>query len=292
MELLHRAPPGVRFLGEIGPPGADCAKRYRRSITAIQRALEILGTPPPAWLWDIAPPIVLPAEDRMAEGWRSAIWCALGTSGHSVLIKVYASLECGDPAQRWRRIGQALIELGRRPSLERLCDMPSSVSGQSWPVGVAFDILPDGSPGRIEAYFKAGEVGPSWLARWYAAAGLPDEIHAVRTALEAFPWHRDRPYWAGSLFVSAEFDASENLTLKTDLAVSRWIAGDARIVRCVRSLAGRLGLNDAGYLRSLRQLHDWPPHPSKTRSHHVVGIGCEENGARHINVYCEPTTQI
>ena len=138
------APPGVRFLGEIGPPGADCAKRYRRSITAIQRALEILGTPPPAWLWDIAPPIVLPAEDRMAEGWRSAIWCALGTSGHSVLIKVYASLECGDPAQRWRRIGQALIELGRRPSLERLCDMPSSVSGQSWPVGVALDILPDG----------------------------------------------------------------------------------------------------------------------------------------------------
>ena len=233
-------------------------------------------------------PIVLPAEGRMPEGWRSAVWYALGASGGNVLIKVYASLECGGPELRWRRIGRALLELGRRRSLERLCDMSSSVSGRSWPVGLAFDILPDGSPGRIKAYFKAGAVGPSWLARWYATAGLPDEIDAVRTALEAFPWHRDRPYWPGSLFVSAEFDALENLTLKTDLAVSRWVVSDARVVQGVRKLADSLGLKDAGYLRSLRQLDDWPPNASETRTHHVVGIGCEENGERHINVYCQP----
>ncbi len=69
---------------------------------------------------------------------------------------------------------------------------------------------------------------------------------------------------------------------------------DARqaIRQGVHQLAHSLGLDDASYLRSLRQLDDWPPNTSETRTHHVVGIGCEENGDRHINIYCEPATKI
>ncbi len=280
--------PSVRFLCEVGPPGASAGERFHRSQTALQLALEALDVPRPRWLWERVMPAIVPPVDRLPPNWLSAIWFAVGATRRSVLVKVYLNLAHGPPVERWRRVGRMLSTLGRRQSLARLCEISSRVSRDSWPVGIAFDVRSDGEPGRVKAYFHGGEVWPAWLEAWYIAAGLERDLPVVREALAVFPWHADRPYWAKSLFVSAEFGTREELTLKSDLAVSRWVATDARILGGVRRLARAMRLDVRPYLSALRSLGDWPVTAAATMTHHVVGIGSEKDGSRHLNVYCEP----
>jgi len=282
------APPCLRFLCEVGPPGTDCAARLGRTRAAIGEALKVLEIARPAWLWDEVLPAILPPAGEMPPGWRSALWTALGASPGGIGLKVYASLERGGAQVRWQRIGRALLALSRPAALERLCAMSGPVSSAAWPVGIAFDILPGGSPGRVKAYFMASETDGSWLARCYQAAGWRQEVEAVEAALAAFPWHAGRPYWPGSLFLSAEFGRAGELTLKTDLALSRWVSSDAHALAGVTRLARRLGLDAAPGLAWLESLGALPPHATALRTLHVVGLGTEADGKRHLNLYCEP----
>lgn len=280
--------PSVRFLCEVGPPGSSVEERLRLSQVALAQALEALGIPRPSWLWEDVIPTVFAAPDSLPPRWLSAMWFAVEANQRHVLLKVYINLEHGSPRERWERVGRVLLDLGRRESLKKLCELSRPASRDSWPIGLALDVLGDGRPGRVKAYFYGDEVGPEWLYRWYAAAGLTSEIPYVRTTLASFPWHADRPYWIKSLFISPEFGPRGKLTLKTDLAVSRWVRSDALILRGVHQLAARLGLDVSSYVKALRTIGDWPVSRSQTRTHHVVGLGFEGHRRRHLNVYCEP----
>lgn len=285
---LNGAAPSVRFLCEMGPPHSRCGNRLRASLEILEELLCVLRVPRPDWLLDSLIPLVLPPANRLPQDWRSAVWFAVGASRRGVLVKLYLNLEKDEPVERWKRIGRALLTLDRRRSLERLCELSARVSRDSWPVGICCDVLASGRPGRLKAYFHAGEVLPSWLDAWYSAAGFAHELPLLAEALDAFAWHPGRPYWTKSLFVSTEFDDRDELCLKTDLAVSRWVATDAYVHDGVRRLAAAMKLDDTPYLTALRDIGDWPVSSEGTRTHHVVGIGSETDGGRHLNIYCQP----
>lgn len=281
-------PASLRFLCEIGPPGSNCETRHRRSVAALGEALTVLDIPTPDWLWDIALPQILPGLPAMPEGWRTSLWTALGASRDTVAVKVYASLEQGDAEERWRRIGRALLALDRVEALKTLCDISGAVSGTAIPVGIAFDVLPTGAPGRIKAYFQSGAINGNDLAAWYEAADLVRDLPALATLLRVFPCSAAPDFPPSAFFISAEFDRGNALTLKTDLTVSRWCASDADITAGLEQLCAALGLDLSLYQAAQAALGLWPPSRLDRPLLHVVGLGSERDGRRHINVYSEP----
>lgn len=284
----------VRFLCEAGVPGTDPGRRLQDSIEALGGALAVLGTPEPHWLSEILVAHLLPTEGEWPDHWGSAMWFGVGASRSLVATKVYVNLKRDAPVDRWRRVGWVLKCLGRTNSLRWLCDLSRSVSADSWPVGVAFDIRPDGGAGRVKTYFRAGAVREDWLQRWYAAVGAEAEFAAVRCLLDSFPRCGRLPYPSGSFVVSLEFHGSDDdPSLKTDLGVTRWLGDDLAIVSGTRRAMTALGLDDGELTAALRAIGAWPPPPSEACPsepgvQRFVGLGFEPDGGHHVNVYVEP----
>ncbi|MGW6915278.1 hypothetical protein ACWGB8_15890 [Kitasatospora sp. NPDC054939] len=283
-------PAAVRFLCESGTPGTGAHERLEMSLDRLGRACRVLGLPGvPRWFARDVLPTVLPDATDFPAHWRSALWTGVGAAGSTVALKPYLNLCRDRPLDRWRRVGLVLRSLGREHALERLCELSSQVSAGSWPVGLAVDITPTGEPGRVKTYFRSERVTAAWLQRWYTALGATAHLPAVRELLDAFP-HPDRAVYPDGAFVLTleAHPADGVLTLKTDLAVTRWSAGDAPVARATARLLGRLGLDPAGPAATLTALG--APSPAEERCDVVrfVGLGYEPDGAHHVNLYLEP----
>jgi hypothetical protein len=286
----EKPPATVRFLCESGTPGTTARERLPLSLDRLGQACRLVGLPGvPQWYTDHVLARVLPHPEDWPAHWRSALWTGVGASGRAIGLKPYVNLRRDSPLQRWRRVGWVLKDLGRDRALETLCHLSSRVSRHSWPVGLAVDITPTGEPGRIKTYFRSGPVTAAWLQRWYAALGADAHLPALRELLDAFP-HPDRAEYPDQAFVlTLEAHATDGVfTLKTDLAVNRWTAGDAAVVHGATRLLARLGLGPAGLGTVLAALGATPPAQDRSDVLRFVGLGYEPDGSHHVNVYLEP----
>ncbi|MEU4065739.1 hypothetical protein AB0F25_25515 [Streptomyces wedmorensis] len=286
----RKAPPTVRFLCESGTPGTAARERLALSLDRLGQACRLVGlSGVPRWYTDQVLARLLPCDEDWPAHWRSALWTGVGAADQTIALKPYVNLCRGAPLERWRRVGWVLKSLGRDRALERLCDLSSQVSRDSWPVGLAVDITPTGEPGRVKTYFRSGPVTAAWLQRWYTAVGAHAHFPALRELLDVFP-HPDRATYPGDSFVlTLEAHPTDGvLTLKTDLAATRWMTGDAAIARGAARLLSRLGLDPGGLDGTLAALGAPPLTEDRSDVLRFVGFGYEPDGSHHVNVYLEP----
>jgi len=288
---LNNAKPTVRLVCEAGEPGTSAYTRYKLSLQKLHTLCHMLDKPYPSWLTNVVIKEVMPEIDDWPEGWESALWFAVAATDNQLYLKIYLNLNRSAPLDRWRRVGRVLQGLGRHESLKTLCELSEKVSHESWPSGLAIDILPNGEPGRIKTYFHSGEVNHSWLDNWYHALKADDQLPHIKQMLELFPQPYAGLYPAKAFFVSLEFGNDSSVSLKTDLTVSRWIPRDDIIIPATYCFAEYLGLNTSMYQKALKAIGLWPATSACPISHHLVGFGYEPDGSRHINVYCEPPLQ-
>jgi hypothetical protein len=111
----------------------------------------------------------------------------------------------------------------------------------------------------------------------------------VRQLLDAFPWLGRQPYPNNAFVVSLEFHGGNGqVSLKTDLAITKWMATDADIVWGIRRFMPAHNLDDRDLISALQCIQAWPPSPNETSVHRFVGLGYEPDRSRHLNLYLEP----
>ncbi len=279
--------PSVRFLCESGVPGTHSRLRYELSLEKLETLCNLLDIPILDWLKAFVHH-AMPRYEEWPGEWFSALWFAVGASPEGILFKLYLNIKSGNAFERWKRIGWVLKALGREPSLQTLCRLSGTVSKDSWPSGLAVDILPDGKPGRVKAYFESAEVQHEWLENWYSAIGARSFVPYVNKMLEVFPRAKGGPYPEMAFFVSLEFLPDELVGLKTDLAISRWMGSDFKVVEAIKDLLTYARLDDSHYISWLDAIGAWPPSRNECKTHQLVGFGFEPDGTYHVNVYCEP----
>jgi hypothetical protein len=286
------ATPSVRFLCESGRPGTSLSSRLALTRQRLDDACRTLGLPAtPDWYDECVLAHALPHSAESPAHWRSAMWIGVGAAAGTVALKPYVNLNRDRPLDRWRRIGWVHKALGRDRALEQLCKLSNAVSEHSWPVGLAIDISADGQPGRIKTYFRSGAVSAAWLETWYAAMGADGHLPAVREMLDAFPHAGRATYPDRSFVVTLESHRDDGtMSLKTDLAVTKWMVGDLDIARGTSRLLARLGLESDGLDRTLDVLGAAPLSNQRCDVLRFVGLGYEPDGSRHVNVYLEPPT--
>jgi hypothetical protein len=277
----------VRFLCEAGQPGQSAIERLAVSRTCLAGTIGALGCTMPAWLDPCVFKHVLPDADTWPGHWRSALWFGVGATHKGLLIKPYVNLNRGTALERWRRLGTVLAALGRDADLATLCALSRAVSRDSWPVGLAVDVLPDGACGRLKIYFRSSAVCTGWLARWYAATNGLAHARAVRCALDALPFCGAGRYPEHAFIVGLELHGGA-VSLKTDFAITRWMPSDAAIGAGVELLLRGIGADPATFGQALEAIGGKSLCPRTARLLRFVGLGHEPDGREHVNVYVEP----
>jgi len=285
---INSKKPQVRFLCEAGYPGTAVLERLELSLQKLGEICPPLGLPYPSWLDDIVLPHIFPNTCRLPSDWTSAIWFALGAGASGICPKVYINLMQDQPFMRWRRLGYVLRDLDRLDSLKKLCDISGQVSKDSWPAGLAIDVMPDGSAGRIKTYFRSGEVCRGWLEKWYSAVGGKNMIRNIFGLVDALPQNPLQTYKDSTFFLSLEFSTDNKISLKTDVTVARYDLNDQQITDIVLKALRNLGLDDSSYIAALKAIGAWPPSTEDKKHQQLIGYGYEPDGSCHINIYCEP----
>ena len=284
---LGAGAPGWGFLCEVGTPGTAPAARQAETLRRIGAAAALLDMPAPAWLHDIAR-IVAPADAAWPAHWRSGAWVGVACKGDDIGLRPYFNLNRGGARDRWLRIGQVLARLGRHQALARLCALSGECSAGSRPVGLAVELRPDGGCGRVKAYFRCEATGQDWLARWYEAVGLGAEAPVLRRALDLLGPTGTGRMPEGGVVLSLEIHANEALSIKTDLAVTKWATSDAAVVEGCAALLPALGGVPRALGRALAALGVGPADGAGCTLTRFVGIGCEPDATRHLNLYVAP----
>jgi hypothetical protein len=217
------------------------------------------------------------------------MWIGVAASKTGIQFKPYFNLNRDSSRERWLRAGWILKLLGRERAVERLCDFSRRASAGSWPVGLAADVLPDGSAGRVKIYFRSSRVHTAWLQQWYHAAGYDEHFGIVRRCLDLFPWIGKGSYPEGAFILSVEFHPQDGkVSLKTDFGVTKWIADDERIAIATCGLITATAGEPSDVQGALDSLGAWPPDSQTTSVLRFVGLGSEPDRSCHVNVYVEP----
>ncbi|HVJ44145.1 MAG TPA: hypothetical protein VM639_21760 [Dongiaceae bacterium] len=283
---------GWGFLCEAGQPGSRASARLALTLQLINEACSLACNGRPDFLRDIAQRLTPEPGEPWPSHWRSAAWVGVAVKRGIVAIKPYFNLTAGAPRERWLQAGWILRDLGRDDALERFCALSSRCSANAWPAGLAVDIRPDGGPGRVKIYFRSGEVTPAWLARWYDTLGLDKHAPSLRRLLDLLGKTGARPYPQSAFVTSLEIHADQSVSLKTDLAVTKWMASDATIAENSIAFLASAGFAPEPLKQMLRAVNAWPPDRSRCSAMRFVGFGCEPDGSRHLNVYVEPPLSV
>lgn len=281
---------GWGFLCELGPPGKHPHARQVETLRRVDSAAAILGMAPATWLADIAR-VVLPEAPDWPAHWRSGAWVGVTCLRDSIGLRPYFNLNRSSARERWLRVGRVLQMLGRGHALARLCALSGPCSPGSWPVGLALELRRDGGCGRVKIYFRSEATSPAWLSRWYEALELAVEAPVVRRALDLLGRTGAGNGPEAGFVVSLEVHADQSLSIKTDLAVTKWQDSDADVIEGCQALLQTLGGAPADVQGALSALGAWPPDPTTCAATRFVGIGCEPDGSRHMNLYLEPPLQ-
>lgn len=278
---------GWGFLCEVGPSGTAPITRCAETLRRVERAAAMLGMKPSTWLGDIAR-LLLPSVSDWPAHWRSGAWIGVACKGDAIGLRPYFNLNRGSARERWLRVGQVLMLLGRERALAQFCALSGPCSPGSWPVGLAMELLPDGDCGRVKVYFRAAATSPTWLSRWYEAVGLAAEAPVLRRALDLLGRAGAGTDPEAGFVLSLEVHADQSLSIKTDLAVTKWHGSDAQVIEGCQALLPTLGGVPSELTDSLTALGAWPPDQNTCAATRFVGIGCEPDGSRHMNLYLAP----
>ena len=282
---------GWGFLCETGPIGAAPAARLGHTLGLIEQGCIAAHGHAPLFLDRAAALLAPPAGELWPAHLRSAAWVGVALKGNALRIKPYFNLNWGNCRDRWLRAGWILKELARPAALARLCTLSEHCSQDSWPAGLALDIEPDGSTGRVKIYFRSLPTTLGWLARWYNAAGLGREAESVRRFLDLFGPAGNafgNRYPASAFVISLEVHADESLSLKTDLAITKWNIADAAVAEHARTLLASSNEAADQLTEACRSIGAWPLSTQAASVIRFVGLGSEPDGGRHLNVYIEP----
>lgn len=289
--VLRLTPSGLDwgFVCEAGRPGAAVTERLAVTLDRIEQACAAAGCAPPVELRAIAASLMPDGREEWPQHWRSAAWIGVATQAGRVRLKPYFNLNRGGARERWLRVGRLLKMLGRDQALAKLCDLSASCSDGWWPTGLALDLSAEGGIGRIKIYFRSSAGTPELLARWYDAVGVPEAVPALRTLLDLAGRSGGDCYPDRAFFLTLEIHADESLSLKTDLAVTKWAEGDAQVIEAAETVASRLGLVVAPLGPALRALGLEDASRDACAVARFVGLGCEPDGGAHLNLYLAPT---
>ena len=279
---------GLGFLCEVGRPGGSGATRLTQTLDRIERACSLAGGASPRFLREAAAILLPGVTEPWPAHWRSAAWVGVAARGRMTALKPYFNMNRGHCRERWLRAGWLLKALGRERALAKLCDLSAYCSPGSWPVGLAIDILPDGSAGRVKLYFRSEPTTLAWLARWHDAAGLAAAAPEIRRFLDLFGPMNQRTLPDGAIVVSLEVHADERLSLKTDLAVTKWTGDDGALFEAATALLSPADAAGKTLAASLRALGCEPGNSAASALLRFVGLGLEPDGASHLNLYLEP----
>lgn|GEM_PF-1823468 len=283
-----RGSPGWGFVCEVGTPGTAPIARHVETLRRIQVAASMLDLPSSEWLNDIAG-IVAPVDESWPEHWRSGTWVGVACKGDEIGLRPYFNLNTGGPRERWLRIGHVLARLGRRQALARLCVLSDTCSAGSRPVGLAVELRSDGGCGRVKVYFRCEpDVGQEWLVRWYEATGLGSEAPVLRRLLDLLGPVGTSRFPEGGVVLSLEIHADEAFSIKTDLSVTKWASTDETVAEGCEAMLAALGGEPwapRGALAALGAARADRTNCTLTR---FVGIGCEPDATRHLNLYLAP----
>jgi hypothetical protein len=276
------------FLCECGRPGSEASTRLGLTLRLIDEACKEIGRPPPNFLACIEKRLIPNANELWPPHWRSAAWVGVAVERDKVSIKPYFSLTSGTLRDRWLKAGWVLRDLGRDDALRRYCELVSCCSRSSSPTAIAVDIQPDGSPGKLKIYFRSEAVTAEWLASWYCALDLDRHGASLRLLLDRLGKMGAGTYPPSAFVTSLEIHANQSLSLKTDLAVTKWMTSDAKTTDRTAALLSSEGCESERLVKMLDAVGAWPADCSSCAAFRFVGLGCEPNGSRHINVYIEP----
>ncbi|WP_299535497.1 hypothetical protein [Ulvibacterium sp.] len=278
----------LRFICESGTPYTSSYKRFQESLLKIDELNALLGIPTDSWFKEQALPILMPKSSEWPKHWKSAIWFAIGANKKGIGYKIYLNLNAGEIRKRWLKIGRLLTILKRHASLKEWCDMSADVSTNSIPVGIAFDVLPNGKCGRVKVYFRSEEVTLDWLTRWYRATNGEHVEPKIRNLIEAYPLTDNKRYPNQTFFVSWEAGTNERATLKTELAVTNLNFTEQEVVSRTYSLMHKMNLPFREYKKVLSLIGYSEPYDTKEKAHKFVGVGFENDGNFHLNTYVQP----
>ena len=124
------------------------------------------------WIDDVFLSHIMPEPEGWPRKWKSGVWFAIGAMRNRIYFKLYLNLNCDSFLERWRRAGRVLSGLGRRECLRQLRVLLEYVFHNSWPWGIAMDVLPTCDLGRIQIYYHSGNVLDDWVDSWYRAIGV------------------------------------------------------------------------------------------------------------------------
>jgi hypothetical protein len=111
----------------------------------------------------------------------------------------------------------------------------------------------------------------------------------ARRFLDLFSLTQQRRYPKGAFVVGLEFHPStERVSLKTDLAITKWMASDAQIARAARMMTQELGGSGHQLDEHLAAIGGRPASDASIQSFRFVGLGHEPNSSSHLNLYLAP----
>lgn len=285
---LGKQPPSVRFLCEAGIPGTSVLKRANLSFQKIALLTDLLSFDYPDWLFDSVIPRILPT--KIPDHWLSVLWFGIGANNEGILPKIYFNLNQGTILDRWKSVGWILKDINRELSLQALCEVSTLSSQESLPIGIAFDLMPNGEPGRVKIYFRSTKADMRFLQRWYQSCNAESYSHIVRNFLDCFLCDNKLPN--DSFIISLEFPPETvrnwNPTLKLDIGITKWMRSDSQISEGILRALGTLNIPTNTYSDFLYKLGPSEMSKEKCIFHRFVGVGYETDDTVHLNVYFEP----
>ncbi|MGB8814017.1 MAG: hypothetical protein WCC57_12620 [Paracoccaceae bacterium] len=276
--------PGLRFVGDAGPPGASGAERMRTARAAMAEAAEILGLS--SELATLTPFLdeLAPQTDRaLMNDPAGSYWIgAAFAPGAAPLLRLYLNGGWGGQAAVSARLRTFAAHFGQQAAwaeAEHL--IPAALA----PLGLAFTLLP-GRPARGAIYLRAFGLRLTDYTRLAEAIAGPAnaaELHAFGTALLG----SDSSHPTPSAVFSIGFSDAPRLSAELEFCTHCLYRDDAEACHRLLALFTAAGLDPTPYLTLLRQLSPGARPGSPPRLHSFVGVDAKATGPAY-TLYLKP----
>ncbi len=279
---LDSSSSSLRYLTEVGSPGASLADRIALSRERIAAAFRMLDFPSVAYQRSESLFNLLPSREDL----RAGLWVAVAhASGGHCRVRVYANNGWGEELERWLRLVRCLDALGGTgyaASLRRL--LPILTAAFS-PAGFAVTFPQE--PAICKLYLRP--IGNSWSAcrEVFRLTHAPREVDFIAglekslgCTLEVIP-HRALILSLAAPLTGGDFD------VKVDLCGHCIFASDVEAQETVFRFADAFALDRAPY-RALLDAMGSSGWQSAPELHSFLGVGMAADGKVRVNVYAKP----
>lgn len=275
---------GVRYLTEIGAPGAAMSDRVALARRRLDEAISLVGLPQQAAEVIAALFGLLPQASDGLDGLFGAVWIGVGTDAAGELgLRLYANNEWGSELARWQRLSSALRSLRAAGFGRLLRSHVADITQFFSPSGLACSLA---SQPALKLYLRPR------LSPWQACARLTrnpafrlpgDFLAAVESATGIEFATAPARMLLLSVGAAANGDRPD---LKVDLNGQHLFGSETAPQPVVERLAAKLGIDASPYRRLLDVVQATAP-PGHAPVHDYIGVGGGAGGLR-LNVYLRP----